>query len=352
MSVYKDKTNGKWKAEVNITGENPHRKRKTGFSTKKEALEWEREYIERFKSSSKIKFETLLKEYLKDFEKRRKEISFINKKQICEKHILPFFKNYKLENITPATIRKYQNDYLLETKLKKTTINLIESHLITILNFAVKFYGLKENVFNKIDKVGNKKTEKEIKIWKIDDFEIFIKHVEKEPFKTVFNLLFFTGMRKGEMLALTVKDIDFKNNIINIDKTYHRIKKKDIITLPKNRSSIRKIKIDNNLSKILKNYILLLYKPHENQRIFKISSETIKKYLYKTIKKTNLKRITLHDFRHSHASFLIHKNINILAVSKRLGHENTTITLKTYAHLYKEDENKIVDLLEAIGERK
>ena len=352
MSVYKDKTNGKWKAEVNITGENPHRKRKTGFPTKKAALEWEREYIEKFNFSCRIKFETLLEEYLKDFKKRRKEISFLNKKQICKNHILPFFKNYQLESITPALIRKYQNDYLLETKLKKSSINLIESHLIAILNFAVKFYDLKENAFNKVDKVGSGKTEKKMKIWTIDEFNKFIEHVETEPFYTIFNLLFFTGLRKGELLALTLKDIDFEKNIINVDKTFHRIEKKDIITPPKNRSSIRKIKIDRDLAEILKTYTSLLYKPSENQRIFQITAETIKKHLYKIIKENELKKISLHDFRHSHASFLIHKNIKIIAVSKRLGHENTTITLKTYAHLYKEDEDKIVDLLETIRKGK
>ena len=197
-----------------------------------------------------------------------------------------------------------------------------------------------------MDKIGSSKREKEINFLTLEEFNELIKDMEDKLYFTIFNILFFTGIRKGELLALTVKDINFSNNTINIDKTFHKINKKDVITEPKTASSIRKIKITSQLCQIIKEYTEILYKPNKNTRLFSLTGMALQKNLNKYLEEKGIKKMTIHDFRHSHASLLIHKKINILAISKRLGHENSIITLKTYAHLYEDDEKNIINILE------
>ncbi len=345
------KWNGKWKAEVKVSlpfSEKPVKKTKTG-EKKKDIIKWAQDMEKRLLNASGITYNTLIEEYLKDYKKRIKEITFLNKSQIIRNHILPFFKDIPIEDITPLIIRKYQNEYLLlDNKYSKSTLNLIEAQLTASFNYAIKYYGLKENPCKKVEKVGVSKRQRNIVFLTFENFQKLIKNTDDDMYFTIFNILFFTGIRKGELLALNVGDIDFKKKTLNINKTFHRINKKDIITEPKTKSSIRKIKITDTLCTILKDYISHLYKPDNNTRLFTITSMALKNNLLIYLAKSKLPKMTLHDFRHSHASLLIHKKVNILAISKRLGHENSVITLKTYAHLYDDDDNDIIDTLEKL----
>ena len=165
---------------------------------------------------------------------------------------------------------------------------------------------------------------------------------------TLFNLLYYTGARIGEILALNIKDIDLYDNKIKITKSYQKIKKKEYITPPKTRASVRTIGIPKFLSEIIKNYTDKLYDVENMQRIFNISRTNIHKIKNITVKKSNLKNIRLHDFRHSHASLLINEGVNIVAISKRLGHESIKMTLDTYSHLMDESEDKLIFALDKI----
>ncbi len=344
MSVYKYK--GKWASEIRVTDlmGNRIRKRKMNFDTKKEALAWENEYIEILKSSSGITFDTLTNFYLDDLEKRVRDITFHTKKASIMKHLMPFFRTVKIENILPAMIRDFQNS-LLTSGLKRNTIKNIETHLNSILSYGYKYYNLPENPFSKIDKIGSVKGNREMNIYTLKEFEEFISYVDKEPFFTIFQLLFWTGIRKGEMFALTVKDINFKEKTISINKTFHRLNRKDIFSSPKTPKSKRTIEITDDLCSILHDYINKLYKPKAETRIFQITESPLRQYLKKIIERNKLKKIRIHDFRHSHASLLIHKNINVLAISRRLGHENPNITLSVYSHLYDEDNSHLINVL-------
>ena len=206
----------------------------------------------------------------------------------------------------------------------------------------------------KVEIVGSRKTIKEINVLTLDDFNKFIETVDDENLYVFFKLLFWTGMRTGEALALTIRDIDFQNKILNIDKTFTRLNKKDIVTSPKTESSIRKIKLTDDIINLLGDYIKGIFKPSPRLRIFQFlpSRSRIRKKFEEYIKKAGVHRLTLHDLRHSHATMLVNLNENIVAISKRLGHENIQMTLNTYSHLYKDSDEKMLDTLNKLEKNK
>ena len=218
------------------------------------------------------------------------------------------------------------------------------------MNYAVKFYNLPFNPVARAGQVSDSpllREKDEIKVWNLKEFNDFIKHVDNCELYTIFNLLYFTGARIGEILALNHKDFNFKNRTMRINKNYQKIKGKEYVTTPKTKSSIRTIKIPNFLCDIVQEYLKKLYDINI-PRIFNTSRTNVHRCKNNTIRKYNLKKIRLHDFRHSHASVLLNEGVNIIAVSKRLGHESVKMTLDTYAHLMDGNEDKLIDTLEKL----
>ncbi len=147
-------------------------------------------------------------------------------------------------------------------------------------------------------------------------------------------------MRLGELLALTISDIDFDNNMISITKSYQRIGKKDVITDPKTPNSKRKISVPKFLIADLEEYISSLYKPQKEARVFEITKYFLEHEMQRGIKKSGVKRIRIHDLRHSHASHLIHMGVPILEVSRRLGHQSPNITLVGFVRWRKGEDTQ------------
>ena len=165
---------------------------------------------------------------------------------------------------------------------------------------------------------------------------------------TIFEVLYYTGMRVGEALALTLNDIDFTACTISVTKTYYRITGKDLINPPKTAGSERTIAIPAFLVDELKEYISHLYEPDPNERIFNRRSQYVRSILQECADKAGVKQIRIHDLRHSHASMLINLGANPLLVAERLGHESPTITLKTYSHLFPSTQTEIVNKIKKV----
>ena len=346
MSVYKEKGDKKWRVEIRIkdkTGKKI-RKKKTGFDTKKQAEEYEREFINKTMNSSNITFKSLYEIYFEDAELKLKINSISTKKAYFRKYLLPFFKDYYIDEITPNDIRKFQNE-LIKNNLSKNSLRAIENNLKTILNFAIKYYDLPNNPMAKIEMVGSRKNKKKMLFWDLKEFEQFIRVVDDLELRFLFTLLFWTGIRIGEALALTFKDIDLRKKKLNINKTFTRLNKTDIITPPKTESSIRKIDLTENVVSLFKEYMKTFYKPTPSTRIFVKGKVGIRLSFIKYIGESKVKRIVIHDLRHSHASLLINNKVNILAVAKRLGHEDIKMTLNTYSHLYDEENQNMINIL-------
>lgn len=360
MSIGKD-TNGTWRVRIRYTDQLGKRRetQKRGFKTKKEALIYEREFFLKMSSDINMSFESLSELYFQDVEMRLKKNTLSTKKFIVGQRIAPFFNHMKLVDITPSIIRKWQSHLLGMTsehtgkKFTPTYIRTIYTQLVAIFNYAVKFHNLKENPCHKAGTVGKKYGE-EMNIWTIEEFQKFITcpKLINETTKIGFLVLFWTGMRIGELLALTKEDINFEKKTITINKSYQRIKGQDIITTPKTSKSKRVINIDDNLILTLKTYIKKFYQLENNDRIFP-RTRSIYEYEIKRISEAvNLKRIRVHDLRHSHASLLIHLGVNVVAISKRLGHENVQTTLNVYSHLYPNTNSDMMELLKDISNKK
>ena len=159
-------------------------------------------------------------------------------------------------------------------------------------------------------------------------------------------ILYWTGMRIGELLALTYKDIDFEKRTISVNKSYQRLEGKDIITPPKTPKSKRIITIPNFLKEELEEYISHLYGVMENERMFRFTKSYMEHEMVRGIKASGVKRIRLHDLRHSHASLLVEMGFTPLAIAGGLGHEKIETTLNTYSHLYPNKQGELADRLE------
>ena len=157
--------------------------------------------------------------------------------------------------------------------------------------------------------------------------------MDKQDSWIAFQILFWTGMRIGELLALTPADFDFQACTIRINKSYQRLEGKDIITDPKTVKSNRMITMPEFLSEELETYIGMLYGLNENDRIFQISKSYLHHEMDRGVKLSGVKRIRIHDLRHSHVSLLINMGYSAVAIGERVGHESVEITYR-YAHLF------------------
>ena len=329
--------------------------KKTGFKKKKEAQEYEYEFKKKISKSVNMSFNSLYELYFEDYKKRHKPTAINTVETFFRLHILPFFDNIEINKINSYMIREWQNEMLEKENEKgkpfsENSKSNIYAALKSMFNWAAKYQGLDENPCKNLGAFGSKKNRSEMKIWSVDDFNKFInlleiKNKEKDGKYTdsiiIFKILFWTGLRIGEVLALTFYDIDLKEKFIDVNKTISYINKKDYITTPKTLGSVRKVILPENLILDLKLYFSKFEKQKisKTERIFNLKKSQLRYILEKYSIQAEVEKIRLHDFRHSHASYLLFIQADITAISKRLGHDNLQTTINTYSHLYK-DANK------------
>lgn len=161
-----------------------------------------------------------------------------------------------------------------------------------------------------------------------------------------FMLLYWTGMRLGEVLALTPADIDFEKRTISITKSYQRLGKQDVITPPKTRKSKRIITIPEFLIADLQDYLSSLYEVKDTDRLLPVTKYYLEHEMKRGIKVSGVKKIRVHDLRHSHASLLVEMGFSPLEIADRLGHEKIETTLNTYSHLYPNKRTVLAEKLD------
>lgn len=348
MKAEKDKKTGKWLIQYRYTDWQGKRRKSTkrGFATKREAEEWLRNFLITQKADFDMKFADFWKMYCADMETRLREHTMRTKKYIVELKILPYFGNKRVNDITAADIRQWQNE-LIKMGYSPTYLKTINNRLSAIFNYAVRYYDLKSNPCAKAGSMGKSKAE-EMDFWTGEEFRKFIDSVmNKRLSYMAFMTLYWTGMRLGELLALNPKDVDLEKRIITITKSYQRLGKKDVITPPKTPKSKRVITIPEFLVADIKNYIDSLYELQENDRLFPITKYYLEHEMQREIKESGVKRIRVHDLRHSHASMLIELGFSPLEIANRLGHEKVETTLNTYAHLYPNKQTKLAERLDS-----
>jgi len=297
-------------------------------------------------------------EYLKLVKLKQKPQSYRSIKSRFENHILPYFENKKLGELTTNNYIDWQ--LKIEEKCNRYEYKkALHYAFVTFLNYCMLFHGLDKNVGKMVGNFNdNYELKKKIEFWTCEEFNKFINIINEDIYKELFDFMFFTGCRLGEILALTFNDFKEELEKININKTISKesFKGKRIITTPKTRSSIRTIDIDAylcNKIKKLKTYYQNKYSDFNNDfyifgGIKALAPTTIERKKNKYCKLAKVKQIRLHDFRHSHASILLDKKIPILAIAQRLGHSDIATTLNTYAHLMPDEEKRVINTLTSL----
>jgi integrase len=327
-------------------------KKKEGFKTQKEAKAFEREFLNKAHASVDMTFGSLVELYMEDCQSRLKPTTLENKKYVINLKVLPYFKDMPINTIEPSTVRKWQNELLShENNYSQTYLKTVNNQLTAIFNYAIKYYKLPSNPARIAGSMGKKNADS-MQFWTVDEFNKFIPAVEdKIVSKVVFELMFWTGIREGELLALTFNDFDFNNQTVSINKNYARMKDVDLILEPKTPKSKRVITIPPFLCDLIKEFVSKLYDYKPDERLFQVTKYYLHHEMTRGCKKSSVKRIRIHDIRHSHASLLIEMGCNILLVSERLGHEDVETTLRTYGHLYPNKHSEVADRLQTLNEK-
>lgn len=350
MAVYKDK-HGKWYVSVYFVdwkGERA-RKLKRGFGTKREAQEWERQFLNQSKEDLDMSFEAFVELYKRDLRERLKRSTWLMKTSVIDQKILPYFRKKKVQEIKPTDIIAWQNVMLTWRDengkgYSPTYLKTIHNQCSAIFNHAVRYYELKSNPAAKAGNMGKEKT-KEMLFWTKPEYQCFSDAMMDKPVSFyAFEILYWCGLRLGEMLALTAADFDFVKNTVRINKSYQRIGCEDVVTDPKTAKSIRTVQMPDFLAEEMKDYIKSLYGIGNSERIFPISKNYLHHEMDRGCKATGVKRIRIHDLRHSHVSLLIDMGFSAVAIADRVGHESIDITYR-YAHLFPTTQQEIANKL-------
>ena len=327
MPAYMNGKTGAWYVQCyysDIDGNRKH-KVKRGFATKGEALAWETEFLACADGSMSMPFEAFVKRYSEDVRPRLKLNTWLTKESIIKKKILPYFAKRKLSEITAKDIICWQNEVREMTDchgkpLSKTYLKTVHNQLSAIFNHAARFYGLNLNPARQAGNMGAEER-KEMLFWTREEYTKFSEAMMDKPLSFyAFEVLYWCGIREGELLALTPADFDFEKRTLTINKSYQRINKQDVITTPKTPKSNRVIQMPQFLCDELQDYLKQLYGVEPDSRMFPISKSYLHREMDRGCKQTGVKRIRIHDLRHSHISLLIDMGFTALAIAERVGH--------------------------------
>ena len=331
-----------------ITGKQ-QRAFRSGFDTKREA---EKAYLElttihRPTEKSKATFQQVYKLWLETYRLSVKASTLKQVQQIFKDHVLPVFGNLKMKDITPPLIQQFVNEqFKIAVRANKRF-----AYLKKILTFARKQGYIKENPAELVEipkrkRKSNKKAENENFYTKaeLEEFLSLAKEKLSHQWYVFFRLLAYTGIRRGEALALTWNDVDLEKGLLLINKTVTRGEAGTYISnTPKTEKSNRTILIDgvtaNLISSLARDSTFIF---PNTKGSFITPSQPIRQ-LHKVVDDTDLKYVSPHGFRHTHCSMLFSAGVSIPEVQDRLGHDDVKTTLDIYNHVYKEDKTAALE---------
>ena len=337
---------GNWRGERK-------QKCKRGFATKREAQEWERMFKLQTSSDLDMSFEAFTELYINDVKNRLKENTWLTKEHIIRTKILPYFGKLKISEISTKEIIAWQNEMLAYRDEKKkpysqTYLKTLHNQLSAIFNHAVRYYELRSNPAAKVGNMGSEE-HKEMLFWTKEEYKKFSFEMMDKPVSFyAFEMLYWCGIREGELLALTPADFNFDKETVTINKSYQRLKGQDVITSPKTKKSNRTIKMPQFLCEEMKEYLGMIYGLKKKDRIFTVTKSYLHHEMDRGAKAVGVKRIRIHDLRHSHISLLIDMGFSAVAIADRVGHESIDITYQ-YAHLFPSKQIEMAEKLDDLG---
>ncbi len=339
MAVYKEEKTNTWRVIYRYTDWTGEKKQtqKRGFKTKREAQAWEREQLNKATSDLDMTFASFTEQYSADMRTRLKENTWATKDHIIRTKLLPYFGKLRMCSITAQQIITWQNE-LLNYKdgngkpYSPVYLRTVQNQLSAIFNHAVTFYNLRENPCKKAGGMGKKKN-REMLFWTKDEYLKFAEAMMDKPLSYyAFEMLYWCGIREGELLALTQADFDLEKGTVTINKSYQRLNGQDLITTPQ------------FLVEEIEDYLKMLYDVGENDRMFTVTKSYLHREMDRGAKEAGAKRIRIHDIRHSAVSLLIDMGFSATAIAGRVGHESIDITYN-YAHLFPSKQTEMAEKL-------
>lgn len=376
-NIYKNKENKTYAIDLSLGYDNITGKRirttRTGIKTEKEAKELLKKLTinDKLKKDliNKLTFDQAFEKYLYyyEFEKKAAVNTIKKRKLFFINYYQSFFNNMKLDKIKKQNGLDFQ-----QTLINKETINdrsrrEIFGHLASFFKWCVKRDFISHNPLNGIENFTYK--EREMKFYTIEEFNQFINYCDNKYKQTqniitlastlLCRLMFFLGTRAGETQALQIKDFDFEQNAIVINKSAHfEVGKGTVIGKTKTTSSNRTLYTSTALMNYVKDYIQTL----ENTFNIKLSKEsylffnyydnkiynieTLRHEINKLMKEAGVKQIRLHDFRHSHTALLMSQGEELYYIQRELGHSNYNTTVNTYGHLDEKKKRSVAEKIE------
>lgn len=350
--VVKQSDNGTWFTQFRCKDKfgNEVHKCKRGFSTPEEAQAWEEDFIASAGCTMAMTFGEFFQVYAADVRPRLREHTWRQKEYTIKSKILPFFEKKRMAEISSLDIVRWQNKLMSPDAndgkgYSPTYLRTVNNQLTAILNHAARFYGLNPNPAVRTMKMGSKDT-KEMNFWTKEEYLKFADAMMESPmFFVIIEILYWTGIREGELLALTPASFDWSRNTMRIDKSYQRLGGRDVITDPKTPKSIRTVKLPNFLAETIRDYLSKHPKIGPDDRMFPVSKSQLSRVMKRGSEKAGVKRIRIHDLRHSHVSLLIDMGFSAVAIADRMGHESSDITFR-YAHLFPNIQNDMANELD------
>ena len=304
-------------------------------------------------------FSELADEWFEQYKNTVRESTYVAQKLAYRKHILPLFGNLKISRISIPYCQKQVNQWYSYYKKYSNLIGLTSS----IFKYALSLRLIRNNPMDGVIRPKRKKRIDEEKYeapyYNKKELLAFLEVVKTypDPVYPLFRVLAFTGLRKGELLALRWKDIDFEENTLSVKQTLATCDKWEIkFQVPKTEKSLRTISIDSETLQVIKRWQLkqkenflkmgiqltkngeqLVFSSEENKPLY---LDYVNHNLKIIIKENNLKRITPHGFRHTHCSLLFESGASLKEVQVRLGHTDIKTTMDIYTHVTKKQTEK------------
>ena len=264
MSVSKDERRGTWTVQCwyrDWKGER-HKKTKRGFATKTEARRWEQAFLARCAGTPSMTLAEFFKLYEDDVRPRLKQSTWDTKEHMVRTKILPYLGERPLNEIISADVIRWQNELMAMRgptgePYRPTYLHTVSNQLSALLNHAALHYNLPSNPARKVPKMGSKDAG-EMSVWTKAQYLRFSRAIMDKPESWMaFELLYWTGIREGELLALTPEDFELERGMLSITKTYHRRKGEDVVTPPKTPKANRRIVMPSFLVDEVRDYLAL-----------------------------------------------------------------------------------------------
>ncbi|MCM3020091.1 site-specific integrase [Priestia megaterium] len=367
-SIKKDKTTGKYYFIVDIgrdelTGKR-RQKKKRGFTTKKEAekalaVVLNELNLGTFIEPQLIDLDSFIREWFVERQTQLAKSTLKNHKCLYRNHLKPKLGHYKLQDLNPIVLQKFTNSLVADSSLSHNSIRKL---LFLMNQLMKKAHGLKLISENPLIHVNiPREVKSEMSIWDLKQVNYYIANAKQNRYYTIVLMALLTGMRKGEILGLRWRDIDFEKQVVYIRQIYDGYAK-ELKVGAKTASGVRSIHIPDMLvnqlkkerKKVLSNKLKqgMAYNDYDLVNCTKfgnpLDSSTLSKRFKNHTKKLGLPVIRFHDLRHTHVTMLIQQNVNVKVISERVGHSSIQITLNQYSHVLPSMQQEVADKLNTL----